>query len=235
MMNGTLKDRRTQIEQWNLRRRCAHLSRPFHDVTEIKGVVINPYSLGVPKPWYPLWSVSPRVTERTLLPGITWPYYRLLHSEMPQCLFMIIQSLHGRAIRNVSAVLSENIWCVHARVFESVQKIRSRVWKRIYVLRNIFSLIKTHDTEEECLPCKLHSFNLPFVVCNVHNCVKQLQRAKLHEFFMQWTYIITQQCDLLTMWLIKKPLNSHFYLWFILKTVGMSTDSSWKHFGCLLE
>lgn len=40
-----------------------------------------------------------------------------------------------------------------------------------------------HDTEGECLSCKLRSFNLLLVVCNVHNCIKRSQRTELHDFF----------------------------------------------------
>lgn len=56
----------------------------------------------------------------------------------------------------------------------------------IRAIRNTLSLIKMHGMEEECLFCKFQSFNLLLVVCNVHNCVKRLQRTKLHEFLLQW-------------------------------------------------
>jgi len=60
--------------------------------------------------------------------------------------------------RGVSAVLLENIRYFH--VCKSVQKIRSRVRKRLYVLRNTLSLIKMHIMEEECLLRKLQNFNI---------------------------------------------------------------------------
>lgn len=168
MMNGTLKDRQTQIEQrilccWCTRER---LSRPFHDVTEIKGAVINPPPLGVPKPWYPLWSVyllallrercCPELRDRTTDDFYVQDAYSLF--------MMIIRSLRGRAkeIHSVSMISSENIQCFH--VFKSVKEIRSLVRKCLYVLHNTLSLIKMRIKEEGCLPCKLQSFNLLLVV-----------------------------------------------------------------------
>jgi len=83
--------------------------------------------------------------------------------------------------RGVSAVLLENIRYFH--VFKSVKKIRSRVRKRLYVLRNTLSLIKMHAMEE-CLPRKLQNFNIFCLLFIMYNCVKQLQCTKLYEFLI---------------------------------------------------